>query len=116
MASISFEELGRMLSQQRGSMGIRAAAAEIEISPATLSRLERGHVPDVVTLRKICDWLEISPNDVLGFVPQKSEDEVAAQITFKNKKTLDPNTSKSLLNMIEAAHKVFEEDIQVEGH
>lgn len=35
-----------------GSMGVRAAAGEIGISPATPSRVKNGRVPDLETLRR----------------------------------------------------------------
>ncbi len=38
-------------------LGIREAAAELGISPATLSRIERGESMDGATLAKILHWL-----------------------------------------------------------
>src|SRR5258706_2081387 len=54
---ITPKSLGQLLQRKRGSMGVRAAAAEIGISPATLSRMESGRVPDLETLRKVCAWI-----------------------------------------------------------
>ena len=59
------EGLGSLLQQKRGSMGIRAAAGEIGISPATLSRIEHGSLPDLETLGKVCRWLGVDPGWVL---------------------------------------------------
>lgn len=39
------------------SIGLREAAAQIDISPTTLSRIENGHVPDHKALVKIWGWL-----------------------------------------------------------
>lgn len=39
-------------------MGMRECAIRIGISAATLSRLERGDTPDLVTYIKVCKWLE----------------------------------------------------------
>lgn len=41
-------------------VGIREAAKEIGISPATLSRCENGKAPDVYTYFYCCRWLGIS--------------------------------------------------------
>jgi transcriptional regulator with XRE-family HTH domain len=51
--------LGRMLLLYRASedIGIRAAAAEIGTSAATLSRIERGYSFDVETAMKLLVWL-----------------------------------------------------------
>jgi transcriptional regulator with XRE-family HTH domain len=42
---------------KRGNMGVRAAASEIGVSPTTLTRIERGGLPDPKTLGKFCAWL-----------------------------------------------------------
>ena len=43
-------------------MNMDIAAKEIGISKATLSRLEKGNMPDVKTLAKLCKWLNTKPN------------------------------------------------------
>lgn len=58
--------LGAMLRDRRGTRGVRELAAEIGISPATLSRVEGGKLPDLVTFRKICAWLKVDPRQILG--------------------------------------------------
>lgn len=58
--------LGGLVRKKRGDDGIRAIASKIDVSAATLSRVERGHVPDIGTFRKICAWLEVDPNEFLG--------------------------------------------------
>ena len=50
---LTLKSLGRKITDKRGANGIRAAAAEIGISPATLSRVERGNLPDLETFKKI---------------------------------------------------------------
>jgi transcriptional regulator with XRE-family HTH domain len=57
--------LGSMLRERRGGRGVREVANEIGISPATLSRVESGKLPDLLTFRKICGWLKINPAEVL---------------------------------------------------
>ncbi len=48
------------------SMGIRAAAKEIGISPTTLSKVERGHMPDQKALQSIWGWLTFPGSDCEG--------------------------------------------------
>lgn len=71
----SLETLVERLKERRtaGGLGLRVAAKLIGISPATLSRVERGSLPDLETFRKICRWLEIDPGMILGFraVPER---------------------------------------------
>lgn len=87
-------------------MGVRAAAAEIGISPTTLSRIERGHVPDVSTLDKVCLWLEQDPTQFTGIG--------GLQIAFKKKQTVAPETARSLATLIELASAQFAQKIDSE--
>ncbi len=51
--------LGKLLKQHRAfaGYGIRQFAAELGVSAATLSRIERGENMDGKTLAKILSWL-----------------------------------------------------------
>lgn len=89
-------------------MGVRAAAKEIGISPTTLTRIEKGNVPDVGTLNKISSWL--------GEEPEKFTGIGGLQIAFKSKKAAPPKTAKSLAKLIEKASKQFAEHIDSVGH
>lgn len=101
-------ELGKLLVRRRGNMGVRVAAEEIGISPTTLSRIERGHVPDVRTLEKVCEWL--------GEEPEKFTGVGNLQIAFKNKKAVPPATARSLAKLIKRASEEFAEKIDARGH
>ncbi len=39
---------------------LREAAKQAGVSYATISRVERGHMPDVKTVLALCKWLRIS--------------------------------------------------------
>jgi transcriptional regulator with XRE-family HTH domain len=69
MPNLTLETLGRVAAEKRGDVGVRAAAKEIGISPATLSRVERGYLPDLDTFGKICKWLNVDAGQVLGVTP-----------------------------------------------
>lgn len=53
--------IGRLLVLHRASaqIGMRDLAAEMGLSIATLSRIERGHAMDADTLLKIWAWLNL---------------------------------------------------------
>lgn len=108
--------LGNLLQQKRGSMGIRAAAGEIGISPATLSRIEHGSLPDLDTLRKVCRWLGVDPALYFGASAQHGRSEEAAlQVVFKKDRAVTQNTSRALGKLIIAAYRQFSE-IDAPGH
>jgi transcriptional regulator with XRE-family HTH domain len=50
------------IRSKRGGQSLREAAAQMDdMSASTLLRLERGQMPDIVTLLDVCDWLSVSP-------------------------------------------------------
>lgn len=110
MDDTKLDELGRLVARKRGSMGVRAAAAEVGISAATLSRIQRGGVPDFKTLTKVCAWLGIDATELVG------GRRVAVQVAFKKNLAPKPPTAQALAKMILAAHKAFSEKVEAEGH
>jgi len=107
--------LGNEVRKHRGNKTLREAAREIEISPATLMRVESGRVPDVETFGKLCSWLQVDPGSYLGIKPQAANppagESSAAQTDtgpshvmvsahFKAERTPNPDTVKALANMI----------------
>ena len=61
--------LARRIQERRAGKGIREAAKEVGVSPATLSRVESGKVPDLETFGKVCRWLDEDPAVYLGMRP-----------------------------------------------
>lgn len=103
---LPIEELGRLISRRRGSLGIRSAAAQAEVSPATLSRVENGHLPDLATFAKICRWLEVDPAQFLGIDRPDTESlSERAVVHFRKKATVSVETANSLGAMILAAQR-----------
>jgi transcriptional regulator with XRE-family HTH domain len=103
---LSIEELGRLITVRRGGQGVRAAADEVGVSPATLSRVENGHMPDLETFAKICKWLERDPREFLGL---DIENERASQavVHFRKKKTVTPETAAALGELILTAQRAI---------
>lgn len=98
----SLDTLGQLIIEKRGSTGVRAAAREIGISPATLSRVENGRLPDLENFRLICQWLDIDPNLILGFRSSRDarEDRIRASVHFRKERTTSPETAAALAKMI----------------
>ena len=106
MPNLTLETLGRLAAEKRGDVGVRAAAKEIGISPATLSRVERGYLPDLDTFGKICKWLNVDPGEVLGVTPAAPSTPRVA-VHFKKQTTLSPTTAQALAQMVLAAHRAW---------
>ncbi len=97
--TLSIENLGRKIAERRGTIGVRAAAKEIGISSATLSRVENGNIPDLATFAKICNWLGEDPNRFLGMQPAKDRVETAS-VQFRKKDATSIDTATALGDMI----------------
>lgn len=105
------EELSLKVKQKRGGMGIRTAAKEIGISPATLSRIETGKQPDLKSFRLICEWLNIDPSLALGVTSKlgvPSLQAVQVQAHFRAHKTMSPVTTQHLADLILTVQKASE--------
>jgi len=108
MARITLRRLGQELRSRRADRGIREVAKEVGVSAATLSRVERGKLPDLETFAKVCEWLEIDPGDVLGIAVRKSESEdsgppITAAAHFRADRAISPELAAALAQMILAA-------------
>ena len=108
--SSTLASLGRMVAEKRGKVGIRTTAREIGLSPATLSRVENGQLPDLENFRKICRWLEIDPARLLGFDPTDLDRPTVA-VHFRSRETMTTETAAALQDLILAAqHALSESD------
>lgn len=108
MATLSLESLGRLVAERRASKGMREAAKEIGISPATLSRVENGHLPDLENFRLICDWLGVDPGSLLGVkVNAMPQQQPSVRVHFRKDATIKLETAQSLANMILAAQRAL---------
>jgi transcriptional regulator with XRE-family HTH domain len=114
MEKLSLETLGRRLVRKRADRGVRDVADEIGVSPATLSRVERGNLPDLETFKKICKWLELDAGAVLGLAPPEPSTPRVA-VHFRKDATLSPATAQALAQMVLAAHRAWLKDIEDEG-
>ncbi len=106
MSKPSLNTLGQLIANKRGRHGIRATAEKVGISPATLSRVENGHLPDLKNFQKICRWLKVDPSTVLGFDAHSSSRPVAA-VHFRKKQTMQLETAHALAEMILAAQRAL---------
>lgn len=94
------------MAARRGARGVRAAAAEAEISSATFSRVENGHMPDLETFAKICKWLGKDPREFLGFEREDASPPLAV-VQFKKDRTISRDTAVALGELILSAQNAM---------
>jgi transcriptional regulator with XRE-family HTH domain len=104
---VSILKIGNLLMERRGDRGIREVAAEIGVSPATLSRVERGKLPDLLTFQKLCRWLRIDPAQLLD-VPSGTDakkKQAVVAVHFRADATMSPAAAKDLAELILVAQE-----------
>lgn len=88
-------------------MGLREACLKIgDISPATLSRIENGKIPDVDTLLRLCAWLNVSADtfSANGNHQELNREEQIVTL-LRGDRDLDGPTKEALVQMISLAYK-----------
>jgi transcriptional regulator with XRE-family HTH domain len=104
--SLSIDDLGRLLAAKRAGRGVRAVALEADVSAATFSRVENGHMPDLRTFAKLCIWLGRDPREFLGMETTETAAEQQKTVAhFRKKKTVQMETAKALGELILAAQR-----------
>jgi transcriptional regulator with XRE-family HTH domain len=107
---MSLLRLGSLLRERRGGRGVRDVAAEIGISSATLSRVESGKLPDLLTFRKLCTWLKVDPATILE-IPEEPNSQLsdaptpAAAVHLRADVLLTPEAAGDLAHLILAAQR-----------
>jgi transcriptional regulator with XRE-family HTH domain len=105
-STLNTELLSSAIKSKRGKNGLRNAAEEINISSATLSRVELGNLPDVETFIKICKWLGVSTDTfITGKKTTNSElsekDKIVYQL--RSSQELDSDTINAMVAMVDMA-------------
>jgi transcriptional regulator with XRE-family HTH domain len=104
MASyLDMQRLSALVRSKRGNRGLREMATIIGVSPATVSRVERGTVPDVATFLAICDWIEMPPAGLIKNMngTQKLDTCHSVCAKLRTDKRLDPEVADAIALLIE---------------
>jgi transcriptional regulator with XRE-family HTH domain len=113
---LTLQQIGPLVRAKRGERGIREVAGEIGLSPATLSRVERGKLPDLETFSRLCRWLKIDPAEVLGVDRGSIRKRVAGggpkfvQAHFRADRNLSPRAASALAELILATQRLLVEE------
>jgi transcriptional regulator with XRE-family HTH domain len=99
------------LTRESKNLSLREAAAEIgDVSPSTLSRIERGATPDLATLDRLLDWLGLDSNVVFNARPvRQSSTPSQVRVLLRADKKLDPTTAKTLAKIFDTAYREMAE-------
>ena len=115
---IDIHKLAALVRTKRGKRGLRETTQEIGgISISTLSRVEQGKIPDLVTFLRLCRWLGVSSEQFVseGAPVDKQEPALAASTPemivahLRADRTLDPHTAEALSTMIRLAYEAADQ-------
>ncbi|MGF7219234.1 transcriptional regulator with XRE-family HTH domain [Spirosoma lacussanchae] len=111
---INVNALGEAIQRHREDkkLTVRAAAEQMEsVSPSTLSRIERGSLPDLDTYMRICRWLNVDPahfaTEPIGKTKSERKPELMTEdiiVHLRADKLLNVQTRDALITMIEVAY------------
>lgn len=101
---LDIDELGELIKARRSrdQLSLRKAAEQAEVSFNTLSRVERGQVPDLQTFHRIVSWLGIDPARFFG--PRRTEFQPTPRIIADHLRH-DPNLPPAAAEKIAALVK-----------
>ena len=107
VARVTLQNLGTIVREKRGERGLRAVAVEVGTSAPTLSRIESGKMPDLLTFGKICRWLGEDPASLLGVPrhPRGDQGPMMAAAHLKADREVVPATARALANAIIRAQR-----------
>lgn len=100
---ISLDQLGGEVLEKRGDRRLEDVVSDIGISAATLSRVERGQIPDLATVQKLAEWLDVNVKaagtDDTG-IETEADLERAVAVYLRAKKNLPEKTARSIAKSV----------------
>ncbi len=103
--SLNTEKLSRLVKVKRVGKSLREVTNEIGVSPSTLSRVERGSLPDVDTFLALCNWLEVAPREFFTNGENQISTLDAIAILINGDEKLPDELKKALIKIIKATYK-----------
>lgn len=124
---INVKELGRHVTRKREAEGLslRGVAKVTGVSPSTLSRIEtaKGFIPDAMTLARLCQWLSIPIERIVGAV-DGSKAENSPVVYYRSESTpaiveahlradpdLTPETAQALSDLFRVAYEGYKRNV-----
>ena len=105
MAEIGISRLGDMLKARRHQkrLSLRDVADQTGVSFNTLSRVERGRVPDLRNLRRIAEWLEMPVEMFLEPDAASTPEVIARHLTSDPR--LSPEAATEIAELVESMYR-----------
>lgn len=118
MPDLNIDALATLLRARRREkhLSLRDLSDEIGVSLNTLSRVERGHVPDRKNFLRIVEWLEVPAEHFLESADESSTPEVIAR-HLRSDRRLPESAAAQIAEMVEEMyHRLVGEQPAVALH
>lgn len=118
MSEQDISALGAVLKARRREkrLSLRDLADQTGVSLNTLSRVERGHVPDLKNFQRIVDWLELPAEHFLAPMGKTSTPEVIARHLRSDQRLSNEAVTKMLALVEEMYHRLVGEQPTLSLH
>jgi len=117
MIQWNISRLGAILRAQRTErrLSLRDLADQIGVSLNTLSRVERGHVPDLVNFQRIIDWLDMPAENFLEASESSTTNAIAKHLLADRR--LSKDAADKIVELVDDMyHKLVSEQTQFSVH
>jgi transcriptional regulator with XRE-family HTH domain len=98
-----------LVKTKRGNRSLRDVAQDFEdMSPSTLSRIENEKMVDVETFLRICDWLQVAPQEFIKNTDEVREQEMTTperiEVVLRSDRTLPPESADALITLVKVTY------------
>jgi transcriptional regulator with XRE-family HTH domain len=119
--TVNVDQLGAELKRRREELGIslRAVEQDTRISAATLSRVERGSIPDLPVMERLAHWLGVNICAVGEETPTiDTDDDLKRTIAvhLRANKNLPEDVARAIAESFELVMRVELERAAARGH
>jgi transcriptional regulator with XRE-family HTH domain len=101
--------LAAVVKTKRGNRSLRDMAQALSgMSPSTLSRIENEKMVDVQTFLRICDWLQVAPQEFIKNTDEVREQEMTTperiEVVLRTDRTLLPESADALITLVKVTY------------
>lgn len=109
---LDLARLGAMLRQRRGSLSLRQAAADADVSFSTFSRVESGSQPDLTSFMLLCAWLGVPPSEFFAPIAPREQSGVDAAIShLSSDPRLGPEAAGKIADVLRTMYDALAQNI-----
>lgn len=103
------EDLGALVAQRRAElqMSLRDAAADSHVPVATLTRIEQGRLPDLVTFKRLVEWLGVSPDRFFSTTQRTENTPEAIAEHLRSDPSLPPEAADRIAGIVRDLYESF---------